>query len=246
MHMIRLKPYIGIILGLFLIFVLHMPAPSTAAVITGDIVSSSTLTDRAALPEVLHEVFARFSEEPDSVLRPFEIYRGDSFQGVVRPASAMRMAIAIRARLRYLGGGGPLEELTDARIAIGIGGITYAGDRVVESDGEAFQLSGRALDAMVAEKSRTRLQVETPWPTVQYGLEGIAHALDTIVGRWRDTSAQIMYLDLMEEGMNQADQARTLSITQPAVSQRLKTAQEKDVWQWLERYEKLIGSHLNA
>ena len=81
---------------------------------------------------------------------------------------------------------------------------------------------------------------------MQYGLEGIAHALDTIVGRWRDTSAQIMYLDLMEEGMNQADQARTLSITQPAVSQRLKTAQEKDVWQWLERYEKLIGSHLNA
>ena len=70
------------------------------AVITGDVVRSTVIKDRARLAKVMKEAMEAADTSGFGVIRPFEIYRGDSFQGVVEVKDAMRVALILRARLR--------------------------------------------------------------------------------------------------------------------------------------------------
>lgn len=221
----------------------------SAAVLTGDVIASTSLQARSELPRVLTEAFDAVGRLDGALLRPFEIYRGDSFQGVVRVKDALLAATMVRARLRAFVGTGADEDVRlDARIAIGIGRIEHALERVVQSDGEAFQRSGRALDEIARSKEGRRLRVEAGVAhaqnrvDAQSGPDLAAQLLDAIVSRWSQPAAEAVFYSATDASTTQAELAERLDVSQPAISQRLRSARWNDVKQILALYERSVAS----
>jgi hypothetical protein len=215
----------------------------SAAVLTGDVIASTSLHARSELPRILGEAFAALAEVPEMLVLPFEIYRGDSFQGVVRSEKALLAAAIVRARLRAFRGEGPDADVElDARIAIGIGKIEHALDRVVESDGEAFRRSGRALDEMASANDGRRMRIDAGIADDGSGADLAAQLLDGIASRWTQPAAEAVYLSLSDSEMTQAAMAERLSVSQPAISQRLKSARLGELKPILALYERSVAA----
>lgn len=228
------------------------------AVVTGDVVRSTAVKDRAKLTKVLKSALAAMDTGVFKVVRPFEIYRGDSFQGVVEVTDALKVALTIRARLRQWEGPVPfstagkdastlrarmpivLGMLPDARIAIGIGTASYRSGKVVESDGEAFRNSGLALDAL--GRSGGRLVLSTPWDAMNAEFGTSMQLLDALVGKWSSASAQAMFLYLTK-GATQSHISQSLGISQPAVHKRLSGADHTVVQAMLDRYQEVVATN---
>lgn len=211
------------------------------AVVTGDIVGSSKLTtsQRSRLLSVLKSSFKTIENVlPDKIRAPFEIHRGDSFQGVLsKPESALRVAIAIRAGLRHGFETKQRRYALDARIAVGIGPIDFLpAGRGSEGDGEAFRRSGPILDGM---KGDHRLLIRTPWQAVDAELDIECALLDAMINRWSAEQAQAI-LGLIR-GLTQERAAKEFGISQPAVRQRLKSAGGWAIEGLCRRYEQLIA-----
>ena len=229
------------------------------AVITGDVVRSTVVKDRARLAKVMKQAMEAIGKSGFGVVRPFEIYRGDSFQGVVEVKDALKVALTIRARLRQWEGpvqfsaAGKtvrttgvrmpimLSLLPDARVAIGLGTVSYRSSKVVESDGEAYRNSGRALD----ELGRTwgRLALSTPWDDMNAEFGTSIRLLDALVGKWSSASAQAMFLYLTK-GSTQSELSGLLGISQPAVHKRLSGADQSAVQAMIDRYEEVVVANL--
>jgi len=209
------------------------------AVATGDVIASTDFVERTALPQILREAFEGIARRIGAPVRAFEIYRGDSFQGVVEPEHALLAATIVRARLRAvrLEGSRRVGAL-DARVAIGIGAVEHAAARVVESDGEAYRLSGRALDEMARAKDTCRLRVEGPSVPAQVHIT--VQLLDVIVSTWSVPVAESVFLALTETDRTQVEMARLQGVSQPAVSQRLHTARFDNVLELLDLYARAL------
>jgi predicted DNA-binding protein YlxM (UPF0122 family) len=215
------------------------------AVITGDIIKSSKIREeeRSHLLNELKTSFEKINERfIKAAIPPFEIYRGDSFQIVLQePQQALLIGFIIRAKLRSITTSEKKEVINywDARISIGIGSIAYQGEKIVESDGEAFQLSGRGLDEM---KKRNSLGIRTRWPAINEEFEVACALSETIVDRWTVSQAKVIYSYLLEN-KTQQELAEEFDITQGAISQRITTAGNIDAIKlFIQRYEKLISS----
>lgn len=232
-------------------------AKKLVAVITGDIAGSTAVRNRALLNKALKEAFAALAKKDFGLVRPFEIYRGDSFQGIVDPTQALRAALAVRARLRQWDAPGPkaapkrasgqvsrnipLASLPDARVAIGIGTVAFRSAKVIESDGEAFRTSGRELDALT--RVGGRLAIATPWNEVDKEFAAMAKLLDALVSNWSSASAQAMFLHIAQ-GSTQTEIAKKLGVSQPAVHKRLANAGLDAVHAALHRYAELMAQHI--
>ena len=216
------------------------------AVITGDIIGSGKLAkeEREDLLSNLKSLFGELNRHITKEKEPpAEIFRGDSFQMVLQqPEQALLVGLLIRARLRSLTASDDHEAQNywDARVAIGIGEVTFRADRIVESDGTAFHLSGRGLDDM---KKKRSLRIRTPWPEVDEELEVACALSETIVNRWTIAQAKVIYPYLLEKKTQQA-LAKAFNITQGAVSQRLNEAGNVDAIKlFIRRYEQLIARY---
>ena len=210
------------------------------AVVTGDIVGSSKLTasQRSRLLSVLKSSFDTIKDVlPDGIRSPFEIHRGDSFQGVLsKPEAAIRVTIVIRTSLRHGFQTKQRRYALDARIAVGIGSIDFLpAGRGSEGDGEAFRRSGPILDRM---KGDQRLLIRTPWQAVDAELDIECALLDALVNRWSAEQAQAILGQI--RGLTQEIDAREFGISQPAVRQRLKSAGGWAIEELCRRYEQLI------
>ncbi|MBE7445278.1 MAG: hypothetical protein HS132_08560 [Planctomycetia bacterium] len=210
------------------------------AVVTGDIVGSSKLTtgQRGRLLSVLKSSFNTIKDIlPDGIRAPFEIHRGDSFQGVLsRPAAALRVAIVIRASLRHGVETQQRRYALDARVAVGVGSIDFLpAGRGSEGDGEAFRRSGPVLDMM---KGDHRLIIRTPWQAVDAELATECALLDTLINRWSGEQAQAILGQI--RGLTQEMAAEEFGVSQPAVRQRLKSAGGWAIEELCRRYEQLI------
>ena len=156
-------------------------------VITGDIVDSTLIPIecKPIITEVLNTVVADFSS---SVMVSYEMFRGDSFQVVVdNKGFAISVAIAIRTALRANTPEG--QKTWDARIAIGIGEVSFQDSSIVTSDGEAFRLSGREFDNL----GKQRLAVVTPWKEVNDELKLNTSFADDIISKWTIRQAEVVY-----------------------------------------------------
>jgi len=172
----------------------------------------------------------------------FQMYRGDSFQAVIlRPELALRGAILIRAGLRHRIRPSRRRQAPDCRIAIGIGTIDSLPTRAVsEGDGEAFRRSGPPLDKMKGDR---RLRVESTWPEIDSELNTELALLDVVASRWSPQQAEAVIAHL--RGITQADAAKTMGISQPAVVSRLKAAGGSAVEDLCQRYEHLVSSKIS-
>jgi len=123
----------------------------------------------------------------DIVPLPVDIFRGDSWQMLISDhASVVTVAVFFRATLKHLWKSGNI----DTRIAIGMGKVEFIpGDRVSEGDGEAFRLSGEALESM---DKHVRMQIGFSDKELEKRLNVVIHLVDAIVMRWTDKQALVV------------------------------------------------------
>jgi hypothetical protein len=124
------------------------PSPIVYAVLSGDIIGSTALTveQLADVAKVIEGAFDDIRARCyGGVQGSPDFFRGDAWQVVLSdPSLALRASLLTRARLRSLLG-------IDSRISIGIGSVDrLVKARISRSTGEAFTLSGRALDRMTS------------------------------------------------------------------------------------------------
>lgn len=211
---------------------------ATYAVLTGDIVASSQLTlrERDAMLALLREIFWQIQAEEKAIEKEFDLFRGDSFQVLLNdPKPALRIALYIRLKLIA-----DQEQFHphdwDARIAIGLGEVTYQGREVATSDGPAFRNSGPVLDEM---KGSERLKITASDKDFNWEMRVATSLLDGVSSRWTSKQAQVM-LEAME-GKKQGEIAAKLDISQPAVSKMLKISHWEAIEAFIGRYAHIVA-----
>ena len=214
------------------------------AILTGDIVNSSKLTisGRKKLLELLTAFFSTYKVKSKNHLAlkiNFEIYRGDSFQGMLEtPTHALRIALLIRTFLQSKIVTNTQILSVDARIAIGLGTINAQAITLAESDGEAFRFSGRLLETL--KKSPNKIAQKSSRAKMDEEINLSLILLEGIISKWTTMQSEVIYYKL--QGYTEVIIAEILKIKQPAVNQRAKSASWFAVEQLLNRYEILLAS----
>lgn len=196
------------------------------AIITGDIIDSQNYGSSEWLG-TLKNYLAQWGASPTD----WEIYRGDEFQLKVPREKALSAAIQIKALLKSV------KDL-DVRMGIGIGAETFVGSGVSESNGPAYQRSGRTFDALKEHKVNLTISTgnDAQDRTLNLMLKLALHFMDD----WSTVSAEIVALALKNPDASQQKIAEQLNIQQSAVSQRQKRARLDLVHDLLNYYEQLV------
>jgi hypothetical protein len=168
------------------------------------------------------------------------IFRGDSFQGlVIQPEKALKILLYIRSELLKI----QIERhRAEVRLGLGIGRIGNLNIENIEaSDGEAFRLSGRALDSLKGSRQKyRRFSFLSEQVEINPGLAMLAAALDAIIQSWSVELAEAVSHWIL--GKTQAEISRVLKIRQPAVQQRLRLAGHFALGAALDYYDSLFDS----
>jgi hypothetical protein len=206
-----------------------------SGVITGDIVGSRKIADKEALIEALHEVLEVLSRRFEA---RSEIYRGDQFQ-VLLPVADNSVLAAVLIRAAIISRSPSKKQMWDARIAIGIGPVETPMNKVTESSGEAFLLSGQGLDKI--DKTGDRLYIMTSSAVIDRQLALITRLADDIISHWSHYSAQVAYLNLLYNESQQA-LAKRLGRSQPTIHTRLATAKMELVRAYIEYTSAILSA----
>ena len=196
------------------------------AIITGDLINSENHPSSEWI-DLLKDYFNQFGPSP----MQWEIYRGDEFQLKVTEKNALFTAIRIKAMLKSIKG-------LDVRMGIGIGLETYLGKGVTESNGPAYQRSGRNFESL--KESKVNLSIATGDAMQDRTLNLILQLALDFMDDWSVVSAEIVTLVLDNPNHSQKEIAKKLGIKQSAVSQRLKRARMDLVLDVLAYYEEVI------
>lgn len=202
------------------------------AVISGDVVGSRRFADRGpALGDAVRVAYRQCLAAFDEALGGMpevDIFAGDSWQMMTRsPALALRIGLCMRALLKAR------EDIpkADTRVAIGIGSVAFIDQqRLSQSQGEAFTLSGEALDRLRDRSVRMAVSLPDRWTAhaaeqlfdPQGTLDTMMALLEAICADWTARQSAIVSRALM--GWTQVEIAQEMSISQPAVSQSLDAA----------------------
>lgn len=190
-----------------------MEKQTLAAVITGDIVQSSSIDnmERTKMLATLEKVIA----DGKAIFPDWnaEIFQGDSFQGSTLKGvkDSLAYAVSCVARIKEQGFG--------LRIAVGIGNISFAAASVRTSDGTAFLHSGRTLEEL-KKRNGSFIGIKTGNEDLDAEFEAHCASLDYLLARC--TIPQAGALALAIKGLTQVEIAERLQIAQPTVQQRLK------------------------
>ncbi len=212
------------------------------AVITADFIDSSSYSS-GFLEKVINTLqnqFLGFEENFDEKKDNFKIYRGDSIQGIVRlPGKALLISLLLKTAINKLEAD---ENSTlikaNLKLAIGIGSFDLMRDEISESNGEAFQLSGRTLDEM--KPGSRKLMLKTPNIDINAEFGSSLALFDFIADRWSTASAEVVYYLL--QGLKEKEIAGILGISQSAVNQRKKAAGWEPISVLLKRFEQKISA----
>ena len=200
-------------------------------VITGDIIGFTKVKTkkREKLVQLSKELITSWVG-----IKHAQIFRGDSFQIVFEDASeALRRSIQIRCWFKKF----DFDEkaMLDARMSIGVGQISYHGATVLDSDGEAFHISGRVFDKLEEDEL---IKIVTPDKVLNEQLNIICRLMDVIMSGWTRSQAEVIFLVL--ENKTQKQMAEELQIVQSAVNNRLKLSK----WKEIERSVRYISTLL--
>jgi len=219
------------------------------AVLTADLVESS-LYEEEVLEKVLNTLKEEFTHIRDNYGEDnvrLKIYRGDSFQGVIKkPEEALKIALQIKAavnriHLKKTKKNRAYSKIADFKIAIGIGTQNIEREAISESNGQAFQFSGRTLDDMKTENRKTRLKTELEEVNAEFNTSFFL--MDTITDKWSTASAEVVYYLL--SGLKEREIATEINISQSAVNQRKKAAGWEAISELLIRYRNVITTRFN-
>lgn len=214
-----------------------MAVPSLYAVLTGDLIRSTTLSaDTLADARGVAADAAAYSQKALALhpLAALEFFRGDAWQLLLGdPTHALRTALVIRAQLRAAAD-------VDTRISIGLGTVDNIDhQRISLSTGEAFLLSGRKLDRMTTYFDLTgdlpdRFALVRPWFTLTLQLCG------GLARSWTRRQAEVVaHALLMTDATHEAiGQALTPPIRKQSVTDILEAANWRLLSEALTVFEK--------
>ncbi len=213
---------------------------NTIAVITGDIIGSTRLTParRKALPQLLKDCFeeVRIGEKRGVVNKKFEIFRGDSFQALItKPRRSIVVALKVIAWLK-MQRNRKREFKPEVRISIGVGSSGELTGRLKESNGEAFQISGRHLDEM--KKEHQRLVISSHDEAMNKQLEMVNLLLNLLIRRWTAQQSEVIFYLL--DDLTQTEIATKLKLSQPSIHQRARGANWRELEMTLEYFNSLF------
>ncbi|HVS77489.1 MAG TPA: hypothetical protein VHE11_11180, partial [Steroidobacteraceae bacterium] len=166
------------------------------AVLTGDIIGSSSLsaTQLGRTRALVLKGAQKFhSRSRPTVLGEPEFFRGDAWQLLLgEPARALRVALYIRALLSARLG-------VDTRISIGIGTAEAIDrSRTSLSTGEAFTLSGHALDEITGYFELTGALPDRAGALADW-FPAILHLCSGLMRGWTRRQAEIVALALQSD-----------------------------------------------
>lgn len=206
------------------------------AVLTGDIVGSSRLSvkDFKSVKDCLKEASREMDnlcKSADSlVIGDIDFYRGDGWQLLLgQPRYVLRGCLFLRAYLRAYCD-------ADTRIAVGIGEVEHIDrNRISQSTGAAFQLSGEALDKL---KRRRRMTIALSDKHSGKTSESVPifELSDAIVQRWTEKQAETMLWAL--KGYKQVEIAEKQGKKQQSVGESLNFSGWYAIEPVLEQLEK--------
>lgn len=202
---------------------MKVSAQKNYAVITGDIVNSSKLPK--AQRKLLPGLIAKASREtcktfPDAVPLEVDVFRGDGWQLLVSDVvRCLRIGLFFRACLRSAAERG---RGLDTRVAIAVGQVDFVNERVSQGDGEAYRVSGRALENMPRKQ---RLLLALPVEKEADALAVIIQLVDVLAQRWTGRQALAVRGALRGWTQEKIAQEWPKSISQQAVTKHLDGAQ---------------------
>ena len=203
-------------------------------VITGDVVGSTKINEFGKLPKLINDLITEISLCCTKC--KVEISRGDSFQVLVEdPKQALLVALLIRAGFRKSSIDLGNKDL-DVRLSVGIGEVSYMDEKIGQSNGEAFILSGHGFDNLTKTQ---RLSVQTFSESINSELKVETAFIDDIVSNWTHLHGEIMYQSLLTDA-TQCEMAKKLGTSQQNICKRLCCAKEKLVRLYLNRFYSLI------
>lgn len=215
---------------------------NNVAIISADLVHSSQLNaqELSAILSIIKEEL----KAHEGMVEQFSIYRGDSFQAVVgNPADALLIALTLKSVLNAhrvaTNDSKSGEVLVDVRISIGIGEVTLVDNNLEESNGQAFHLSGRTLDAMKSEGRRMALTTVNADVNSEFKVHFTF--LDSLTNRWSLASAEVVYYLLKKH--IETEIAQKLNRSQAAINQRKKAAGWEEIKTLLNRYREVAEKH---
>ncbi|MEO8795632.1 MAG: SatD family protein [Daejeonella sp.] len=201
-------------------------------VITGDVegFTSVSTKKREVLIKQTQELINSWVDKKGRAM----IFRGDSFQLLFENTEkALMYAVQLRCWFKMQSPSG--KKMLDARMAIGVGEVTYMGKSVLDSDGEAFHLSGRNFDAMEPDEY---LRIATPNEEKNEQLRVILKLADILISGWTTSQAEVIYKLL--EGKTQQQMADELNIVQSAINNRIRLSKWKEIEKVIRYISKLI------
>lgn len=206
------------------------------AVLTGDIIGSSQLSAARlsrARGIVLKGARQFNSRSRRSVVGKPEFFRGDAWQLLLQePRRALRAALYIRALLSS-------ETGVGTRISLGVGHVDVIDrSRISLSTGEAFTLSGHALDQMTGYFDLSGALPERAGPLVGW-FPAILHLSSGLVRHWTRRQAEIVSLALLLDNPTHERIATTLSppVSKQTVSESLAGAGWRTLLEGLRAFE---------
>ncbi len=178
----------------------------------------------------MNEELSKYLDNKPFVMLPLTFYRGDSFQLMVKAEKSVEVALTIQSIILW-------RTETWARISVGIGTVSkIEPGNVLQSEGEAFQLSGHQLDNM---KSEGRLfKIATNSSKHQPMLDAALHLADSLISNWKPGQASA--IAMATQCKTQKEMAQRLNISEPAVSKALKSANWPAFETFLRGYEQTI------
>lgn len=203
------------------------------AVIKGDIIASRSVHNQAVWLKPLKDILSQWGENP----KDWELVWGDSFQlQINNPKEALHKAIAIKAMLKEAG--------VDARMAIGLGEISYQGEKVSESNGPAFIYSGEIFEDL--KKDKVNLAVKSPWPDFDKEINLYLKLGGFIMDHWTVSSAEIMQIAMNTPEVTQDEIGKLLGIAQSSVSNRWQRARVDAILEIETMFRNKLKQYKNA
>ncbi len=199
-------------------------ARTVYAVLTGDIIASSDMSAetlsrvRGGLQQAAETFCNGYKSSAEARMdRPadMDMYRGDGWQLLLtEQALGLRLALFLRASLRSKYG-------ADTRIAIAVGGCDEINTgKLSLSVGEAFTLSGRALEGMTGYFDMTAVLPERAG-TMKRWVPASVHLVSEIVRGWTRRQSEVAALALLHPNATHEDLSRMLV---PPVAKQTVTA----------------------
>jgi len=211
------------------------------AVLSIDYISSSTWTmeQRELVTNILTKELQTIQD------CKFEFYRGDSLQLVLEnPENSLAIALQLKTCVNKLiiEGQSNNDIQSDIRISIGIGIETLTKELIAQSDGTAYQFSGRRLDTMKAEQRVLCITSKNERFNAEFEVSTLF--FEEIIKRWSIASAEAIYYTL--KGYKEIPLSKLLNIGQPAVNKRKKVAGWHTIEAFIDRFEKAVQQEFLA